>query len=125
MNQTLRIESTQTPEGDLTLSLCGNISMDDAYYLRDILDNILLDHVMLLYIEGSHLSRITSPVLGVLVAARMKMDEYGGRLVLVGFNEQIQQVMAMTGVDAVLPLFPTMEQARQVMRDAYHSGSER
>ncbi|MFE8938019.1 STAS domain-containing protein [Streptomyces sp. NPDC007872] len=56
-------------------------------------------------------SFMDSSGINVFITAHRRIGESGGRLRLAGAGEAVRRVLALVGVDTVIPCHPTLEQA--------------
>ena len=54
---------------------------------------------------------IDSSGLGALVRARRKAQEHGGDVVLAGADEQVREVLALTNLADLFPVYPSVAEA--------------
>lgn len=118
----LHIETSILREGDTLVSLEGRFTMEDAAALGDTLDQVHTKHPRSILIDCQKLDQVSSSAIGVLIASRQHAISYGGKLVLLGPNKTILNVLKLTGVDAILPVYETLEDARSTLKP---SGEER
>ncbi len=109
MPESFRIESLVGDHGHLIVRISGILHMTNAGALRVVLDRIVDEKIPVVILLGADLLEISSSAIGFLVGARMKMDQYGGKIFLVGFKDRITQILNMTGVDVYLPVYSSEE----------------
>ena len=91
----LNIEKTK--DGDkLTVKIEGYMDTSNASQLSDTLEGEL-DDVMELYMDMTDLEYITSAGLRAMLAAYQELDEKDGRMVLQHVNDDIMEVLNLTG----------------------------
>jgi len=64
-----------------------------------------------LALDGSQLSFMGSNSIGLLVTWHLALQQRGARIVLVGFQPQVLDVLQTTGVTQILPHGPTLDDA--------------
>jgi anti-sigma B factor antagonist len=92
------------------LPLTGDIDLVTAPVLRAELKE-RLDRTSSLVLDLSELHFIDSTGLGVLVGALRRVRTEGGDIRLAGAPSSIRRVFAVTGLDQVFTLFPTVDEA--------------
>ncbi len=100
------------PAGDcVVLTVVGCLDTEGASILRTALINLLYDgqRHLVLHLEGVDL--LDSAGLGVLVGALRRARQSGGSLRLVCTQQQVLKVFGVTGLDTVLPIHPSVEEA--------------
>jgi anti-anti-sigma factor len=111
MSGPFRIDSHMAPDGHLIIRIAGRLTMGDTAALRSVMDRVVEEKIPVIYVEGMEMSDISSQAIGLLVGTRMKMDGFGGKILLVGLSSRIVQILKMAGVESSLPMHNTLEEA--------------
>jgi anti-sigma B factor antagonist len=99
-------------EGDVAVvSAAGEIDVFTAPTLDQALAAQLADGRSRLVVDLAEVSFLDSTGLGVLVKALKGAREAGGSLHLVVTSERIRKIFDITGLDASMPLFDTVDDA--------------
>lgn len=108
MNLSLSTESA----GDVrVLDIEGEVDVYSAPALREQLTALVDDGNPHLVADLTKTSFIDSTGLGVLVAGQNHAGEAGGALRVVCAQERILKLFRITGLDAVLQIFPSRDEA--------------
>lgn len=103
---------TSAERGDLTVvSVGGEIDVYTAPSLRETLDEHVAAGRTHLVVDLEGVSFMDSTGLGVLVGRLKLVRAQNGSLRLVCSSERILKVFAITGLDKVFQIFPTVDEA--------------
>lgn len=69
-----------------------------------------------LVVEASGVDYISSIGIRTLLTTARAINMRGGRMAVVAATEDVAKVLKTTGVDAVIPMFATMEEALETVR---------
>ncbi|MEI6363632.1 MAG: STAS domain-containing protein [Actinomycetes bacterium] len=98
--------------GDRTIvAVTGELDSHSAPALQAELDPITAVHGASLVIDLTEVDFIDSSALGVLVATLKHVREVNGRLDVVVSKPRVLKVFKLTGLDAVIPLHATLDEA--------------
>ena len=92
---TVAVDTSVIPLGS-TVKIEGYMDTSNASQLSDTLEGEL-DDVMELYMDMTDLEYITSAGLRAMLAAYQELDEKDGRMVLQHVNDDIKEVLNLTG----------------------------
>ncbi len=124
--KSLRIEKKRSDRDGFILRIGGKFTVEDSMYLRDYLDNALEGDVKILILDCEELEQINSAAIGVFVGIKMKMSEKNGRMGLASLKPVILDVLKLTNVDLILPIYETVEDAlKQIQEEKGGSASSR
>ena len=98
----LTIEKKKDAE-TLTVKLTGQMDTSNAHEFTEALEGELSD-VMELRVDMEELEYTTSSGLRALLEAYQELDEKDGRMVLVRVNEEIREILNVTGFDKFLDI---------------------
>lgn len=107
---TLKID-TSWHETGLVVSLAGSASMDLCDQLNAALLEACQSKPQMLVINLAELTFICSLGLGGLVAAYLRVQKYGGRLALACPSQAIREMLEVTKLGTLLPVYDTSQQA--------------
>ena len=101
----------QSLRGVVCLSITGEIDLSNATDLSAQLQaaaesdgrGVILDLRELRYIDSSGIK--------VLVKAHLDARGAGGQIVLAAATANVQRLLTITGLDGLMPMFPTIEEA--------------
>lgn len=96
------------------LPLAGDVDLASAPALRLRLNELSEEPPAFIVLDTSELDFIDSTGLGVLVGALRRIRTSGGDLRIAAAPSPIARVFAVTGLDRVFRLFPTVEEAREM-----------
>lgn len=99
----LTIESQQAGAWTV-LQVSGELDLHTAPALRDRISELLDGGTTKLAIDLAQVGFMDSSSLGVLVAALKRIRASGGDLALVGVNGSPLKVLALTGIDRMMPM---------------------
>src|SRR5262245_58899249 len=98
--------TTSTHEGWTVLSFVGELDLQTAPDLKEAIaaeqGRVALDLSRVPFMDSS--------CLGVIVAAHKLSVEAGGELALTGLQDSPRKVLALTGLDEVVPIFDSVDQ---------------
>ena len=87
------------------LSVAGELDMHTSPALQEQLDVLSVGDKPKVAVDLSGVPFMDSSSLGILVSNFKRLQERGGDLALIGVAGSPQKVLAITGVDHVIPLY--------------------
>ena len=87
------------------LQVAGELDLHTSPALRESVSEILEAGTNRLAIDLAHVGFMDSSSLGILVVALKRIRENGGDLALVGVNGSPLKVLALTGIDRLIPAY--------------------
>jgi anti-sigma B factor antagonist len=111
----------QDSDGCCVIVLTGEHDLSSVEELRTALDQAASAHSIV--VDLSETAFIDSAVLGALIASHRRAGEDGHRWALVvggGSGAAVRRILELTGLDSVMPLHDTREDA---MAEPFPSGS--
>jgi anti-sigma B factor antagonist len=96
------------------IAVGGELDMGASPDLRGTIDGALESGVSLLVMDLTELTFIDSTGISTLVAAFRRLSESGGSLELVCSDRNVLRVLELTGLDEVLSIHSSRDQAREV-----------
>ncbi len=114
MPDKLIIRSSPAQSGGQSLiQLNGPVVITNLFDLQDALRGDVADALI---IDLTDVPYVDSAAIGCLVNAHVSRMNAGRRLVLVGVAERVQTILRVTGVIKVFSMFPTLDAARDSLR---------
>lgn len=108
----MELEVTTRQVGDVTVvRVSGEVDVYTAPGLDEVLSSEVESGHMRLILDLTRVDFLDSTGLGVLVKALKRTREGGGGLAVVAVHERITKVFRITGLDAVMPLASTVDEA--------------
>lgn len=93
------------------LDVGGEVDLSTAPSLRDKLGELMEGGSRRILVNLGDVGFIDSSGLGVLVQAKKQLDEVGGQMALVAHDGPTLKVLAITGLDKVFRVHPSVEDA--------------
>ncbi|NRQ30265.1 STAS domain-containing protein [Nonomuraea sp. NN258] len=114
--QRLEISVGAAPLGAI-LTLRGALDMVTRSRLKDELDRAVctLPDPPMMVLDVSGLTFCDSSGLSLLIAAWKKVEHCGGSLALIGVHGRLDRILRLSGLDRVLPSYPTLAEAERGM----------
>lgn len=97
------------------LRLVGELDADDAPAVRTMLAEQVLGGSGSLVLDLSELTFIDSAGLAALIAAHKGTRSAGTSFLLAGVSPAVAKILSVTGLDAVLTVAPTVQEALAAM----------
>jgi anti-sigma B factor antagonist len=107
----LTVRSARLDEQTHLVALAGELDLYSADAFRTALDEALEEGATRLAIDLTSVDFIDSVALGVLANAMKRLRTAGGGLAVVTGNPQIVRVFEITGLDRMLVLAPSLDDA--------------
>ena len=107
----LTVRSARIDAQTYVLALAGELDLYSADAFRTALDEALEDGATRLAIDLTSVDFIDSVALGVLANAMKRLRNAGGGLAVISGNPQIVRVFEITGLDRMLVLAPSLNEA--------------
>lgn len=102
-------EEKDTASGIAILRPIGRLDSGNSSQLELMLTNALKEDFKKIVFDLSQLDYISSAGLRVMLLAGKKLRVSGGKVVLVGMQEVVREVFAMSGFLALFPVAGTLE----------------
>jgi anti-sigma B factor antagonist len=110
-NEELQLEfSVGKGSGQHIARLRGPLTLGN---LVDFQTKVRADKSPLLILDLSEVPYVDSAGIGALVGAHVSHQKEGHRLALVGVSERVRKALKVTGVEQLLSIFPTQEDAEK------------
>jgi anti-sigma B factor antagonist len=98
-------------EPHTVIALSGEADVTNSDQLRGLLDTEVDKQPRLLIIDLSGLRFMDSSALHALLRANRALSHQGGVFSLVGPQEAVARMLRLTGVDTLIPVFATVDEA--------------
>ncbi|HEX6231438.1 MAG TPA: STAS domain-containing protein [Actinomycetota bacterium] len=109
---TIELQLDSRVEGIWTiLDVAGEVDLSTAPSLRDELNSLVESGTRKLVVNLEQVGFMDSSGLGVLVAGLKRLKEAGGEMALVCRDGPTLKVLAITGLDRVFPIHPSVADA--------------
>ena len=93
------------------LPLKGEIDLHVSPSVTASLNEMIAKKPERLVVDLSEVSYIDSAGLAALIEAMQKVEEYGGKFLLVGLQETVRSIFEISRLDQVFQIFPDAEAA--------------
>ena len=93
----------------IIVNVSGDVDLASADQLKETLDEVLIGSPQHVIIDMTPVAFMDSTGLGVLVRALKRAREAGTRLDLVISHERVLKVLAITQLDTVLSIHPSVD----------------
>ena len=103
-----RIDTARIGRGVHVVALGGEIDLHTAPRLDEALFGAIHEGAERVLVDLAGTTFVDSTVLGVLLRAHRRLDDSGGRLVLVSNDPRILRTLELTGLDRTLAVEPTL-----------------
>jgi anti-sigma B factor antagonist len=107
----LTVRSARLDAQTSLVALAGELDLYSADAFRNALDEALDEGATRLAIDLTSVDFIDSVALGVLANAMKRLRNAGGGLAVISGNPQIVRVFEITGLDRMLVLAPSLNEA--------------
>ncbi|MFH0920308.1 MAG: HEAT repeat domain-containing protein [Fibrobacterota bacterium] len=96
----------------ILLTLGGNLTVDTMLPLKFRLQDIEKDKTTEILMDFRSVDYIDSSGAALLANFGKRLEQKGGCLILFGCNEKIREILHLTGIDTILKMFDTEQEAR-------------
>jgi anti-anti-sigma factor len=108
----MAVETKQLESGFAVVTVSGRLALGGETEKFNAAVNTLLQKAQKKFIlDISGLDYVDSSGVGMLVSCLTNVKKAGGELRLVGANPRIKRILSMTGVDNLMPMFSTLNEA--------------
>lgn len=108
---------TKIEEDHYELFVGGEIDASSSIYLDNALSDALGAHKRIL-VDFTELEYISSAGLGVFMSYIQHMENEGIKLAIFGLKEKVLQVFEILGLDQLMKILPSREEALKEIDDA-------
>ncbi|GGL62908.1 hypothetical protein GCM10010129_03190 [Streptomyces fumigatiscleroticus] len=106
----LLITRTTTDDGACVVTLAGEVDLDGSAQLRDVLLSCL-EMAPGTVVDFGEVTFMDSSGINALITAHQAARERDVWLRLAAPRQAVQRVLQLVGVDALIPCYPTVEEA--------------
>jgi anti-sigma B factor antagonist len=113
----LNIEHKKIEPDIVVLEMNGRITMgSDSQKIEWGLAQVLKENHRKVIFDLTDVGYVDSSGVGILVMCHAKLRKAGGALHLVGVQGMVEEILAMTSVNKIVPVYPTTTQAAEGFR---------
>jgi anti-sigma B factor antagonist len=114
----MKMDSTHTGDGLLCINLEGRLDIDGALAVEDRFAFTTTTSKESVIVDLNAVSFLASIGIRMLMTAARAKQSRGGKLVLAAAQPAVNKVLVMAGIDQLIPLYDTLEQAQVALKDA-------
>jgi len=108
----MSVETKQIDPGISVVTVSGRLTLGrDVERLETVVEELVKQGQKRFVLDASTLDYADSAGIGTLVSCVTKVKKGGGELRMAGANPRVMRLLQMTGVDQLLPMFPTVAAA--------------
>jgi anti-sigma B factor antagonist len=108
----MSVDAKQLDTGLAVVTVTGRLALGGETELLDAAVNGLLQqHQKRFVLDITTLESADSSGIGMLVSCLTNVKKAGGELRVAGANPRLRRILAMTGVDTMMPIFDTLADA--------------
>lgn len=111
-----RVEVTRAPEGTAVVDLHGEVDMYNAVEFRETVAGLIEQGEQSIIIDATKVTFMDSTALGVYAGAERRLRPDGA--LYVACSHDTGRLFEMTGLDRVLTLVRTVDEAREAVQSA-------
>ena len=101
-------------ENSLMVRLSGEIDHHSSKGIRDEIDSLMIENrPKTLMLDLSAIDFMDSSGLGLVLGRLRRMNDLGGKMILVNPTPRIEQILKMAGVDKLMPIVKNDDQNRK------------
>ncbi len=93
----------------------GDVDASSSIHLDEAMSEAVKSHQSHILVDCNQLNYISSAGLGVFMSYIEELKTKGIKLVLFGLSERVENVFKVLGLDQLLDIQPTKEQAKQAV----------
>jgi anti-sigma B factor antagonist len=106
-------------EGDMmTIKVMGDVDASSSIELDNAIKRAVSDGLKKILINGQELHYISSAGLGVFMSYLQDFEKQSIKMALFGLNEKVENVFKILGLDQLIHLVDTEEEAKTHMNEA-------
>jgi anti-sigma B factor antagonist len=108
----MSVEARQLDSGIAVVTITGRLVMGaETERLDHTVKGLLLKEQRKFVLDITALDYADSAGIGMLISCLTNVKKAGGDLKLAGANPRIRRILAMTGLDTMMPMFDTLDTA--------------
>ena len=106
-------------EGDMmTIKVTGDVDASSSIELDNAMKQAVADGLKKIMVNGQELHYISSAGLGVFMSYLQDFEKHNIKMALFGLNEKVENVFKILGLDQLIHLVDTEEEAKTHMNEA-------
>ena len=106
-------------EGDMmTIKVMGDVDASSSIELDNAIKQAVSDGLKKILVNGQELNYISSAGLGVFMSYLQDFEKNNIKMALFGLNEKVENVFKILGLDQLIHLVDTEEEAKTHMNEA-------
>jgi anti-sigma B factor antagonist len=106
-------------EGDMmTIKVTGDVDASSSIELDNAIKQAVTDGLKKIMVNGQELHYISSAGLGVFMSYLQDFEKRNIKMALFGLNEKVENVFKILGLDQLIHLVDTEEEAKTHMNEA-------
>ena len=106
-------------EGEMmTIKVMGDVDASSSIELDNAIKQAVSDGLKRIVINGQELHYISSAGLGVFMSYLQDFEKQNIRMALFGLNDKVENVFKILGLDQLIHLVDTEEEAKTYMNEA-------
>jgi anti-sigma B factor antagonist len=106
-------------EGDMmTIKVTGDVDASSSIELDNAIKQAVTDGLKKIMVNGQELHYISSAGLGVFMSYLQDFEKHNIKMALFGLNEKVENVFKILGLDQLIHLVDTEEEAKTHMNEA-------
>lgn len=86
------------------------IGGDETEEIRNVLFELMVEYKDVV-LDMERVTYVNSSFLSTLLSVQTAISRRGGKMVLAGLNGMLHNVLSTTGMDQIIKIFPTVEEA--------------
>lgn len=102
----------------LVIALNGEVDASNSVELDEVIQEALSGSVQKILVDGRNLEYISSAGLGVFMSYLEDFREKEVAFIIFGLNEKVMNVFHILGLDQLIPIKNTQEEAEESLYDA-------
>ena len=95
------------------LEISGNVDLHTSSQLRKALNEWVRNKATCILVEVREVERMDTSGVATLIECQREMEEYGGRLLLLGVNHHVGEALSLAGVENQFETFEDEEHAAE------------
>jgi len=108
----MAVETKQLDSGYAVITISGRLALGgETEKLNAALNALLQKDQKRVVLDITGLDYVDSSGVGMLVSCLSNVKKAGGEMKVVGANSRIMRIFSMTGIDGLMPMFPTVAEA--------------
>jgi anti-sigma B factor antagonist len=108
-------DRTQLRPGLGLVALSGEVDIYTAPRFKNDLVALIDEGATVVVVDLADVTFIDSTALGVLISGVKRLHEVDGRLLIVAATRPVSRILAITGLDTVLDIYPSRDEAVQAV----------